>query len=122
MSAYDPEMRRFYAKVANFPKKLDNLRNKIAALRDEAEELSFRDEAHHLAALATFADCLPMQERKRVDWSPEEVAQLKRLWLEGLTSAEIGRRIGKTDAAVRLAARRHKLPARRRRAAERRAA
>lgn len=109
-----PEVSRLYARVANFPKKLENLRAKIAAMRDEADELDFREEAAHLAAMAVFADCLPVRAPKLVHWTNQEVAQLKVLWLEGISAAEIGRRMGKTDIAVRAAAKRYGLPVRKR--------
>jgi hypothetical protein len=117
-AARAPQVNRLYARVANYPNKLVNLRAKIAALRDEAEELGFREEAAHLAAMAVFADCLPKRGPKLVHWSNQEVAQLKVLWLEGIAAAEIGRRLGKTDIAVRTAAKRHGLPVRKRRAVQ----
>lgn len=107
-----PEANRLYAKVANFPNKLTNLQAKIAAMRDEATELGFREEAAHLAAMAVFAECLPAREVKKVEWTGSEVSQLKRLWLEGVTATEIAKRIGKTSHAVCGAARRHNLPIR----------
>lgn len=111
-----PEVNRLYARVANFPNKLCNLRSKIEALRDEAEELGFREEAAHLEAMAVFANCLPKRGPKLVHWSNHEVTQLKALWLEGVSAAEIGRRLDKTDIAVRAAAKRYGLPRRKRRA------
>jgi len=35
-----------------------------------------------------------------MDWSQEQVTELSRLWDEGLTTAEIGRRLGITKNAV----------------------
>lgn len=113
----EPSANRLYAKVANFPNKVSNLRAKIAAMRDEAEELGFREEAAHLSAMAVFAECLPRRAPKLVHWTNQEVAQLKLLWLEGIAAAEIGRRLGKTDIAIRTAAKRHGLPVRRKRGA-----
>ena len=113
MSDRAPEANRLYARVANFPTKLENLRTKIAAMRDEAEELGFREEASHLAAMAVFAECLPKRAPKLVLWTNQEISQLKVLWLEGVTGAEIGRRLDKTAIAVRSAAKRHNLPIRR---------
>jgi len=112
-----PEVNRLYAKVANFPNKLANLRAKIAAMRDEAEELGFREEAAHLSAMAVFAECLPTRAPKLVHWTNQEIAQLKALWLEGIPGAEIGRRLDKTAVAVRAAAKRHNLPVRKKRRA-----
>jgi hypothetical protein len=107
------EVKRFYARVANFPNKIDNLRAKIAALRDEAEALGFREEGRLLGAMAVFADALPKAGPKLVNWSADEVLTLKRLWLEGLTCAQIGKQIGRTAAAVQRSARKHNLPKRR---------
>jgi hypothetical protein len=109
----EAQMRRHYSAVYNFPNKLANLRGKIEAMRDEAEELGFRDEAAHLTALLTIANYGPRHEPKKIEWTPQETTQLKALWLEGLTAAEIGKRLGKTKPAVCAAARRNNLPRRR---------
>lgn len=113
----EPEVNRFYARVANFPKKLDNLRAKIAALGAEAAELGFREEAAHLSAMTVFADCLPKRAPKKVDWTPQEVADLRCYWLQGVSSVEIAKRLGKTPNAICGAARRHGLPIRKHRRA-----
>jgi GcrA cell cycle regulator len=42
--------------------------------------------------------CEPV--RAEPTWTPERIAQLKQLWEEGVTTAEIGRRIGVTKNAV----------------------
>jgi len=42
--------------------------------------------------------CAP--ERVEVTWTPERIEALTRLWEEGVTTAEIGRRIGVTKNAV----------------------
>lgn len=110
--ASEAQMRRHYSAVYNFPNKIANLRSKIEALRDEAEELGFRDDAAHLTALLTIANYGPRHEPKKIEWTAQEVAQLKALWLEGLTATAIGKRIGKTKPAVCAAARRHNLPIR----------
>jgi hypothetical protein len=110
-----PETNRLYARVANFPNKLANLRAKIEALRDEAGELGFREEAAHLSALAVFANSMPEQAPKLVHWTGAEVTQLKALWLEGIMIAEIARRLDKTPKAVQRAIDRYGLPVRKKR-------
>jgi hypothetical protein len=112
-----PETNRLYARVANFPNKLCNLRSKIEALRDEAAELGFREEAAHLTAMAVFANCIPDRAPKLDHWSNQEVAKLKGLWLEGVSTAEIGHQLGKSDNAIQKAAKRFGLPRRKVRAA-----
>jgi GcrA cell cycle regulator len=42
--------------------------------------------------------CAPV--RVEPTWTPERIAQLKLLWEEGVTTAEIGRRVGVTKNAV----------------------
>jgi GcrA cell cycle regulator len=42
--------------------------------------------------------CAP--ERVELTWTPERIEALTRLWEEGVTTAEIGRRIGVTKNAV----------------------
>jgi len=37
----------------------------------------------------------------KVQWSPEQVQLLTKLWREGLTSADIGQRVGKSATSVR---------------------
>jgi len=37
----------------------------------------------------------------KVQWTPEQVELLKKLWREGLTSADIGQRVGKSATSVR---------------------
>ena len=37
----------------------------------------------------------------KIQWSPQQVELLKKLWAEGLTSAEIGQKVGKNAASVR---------------------
>jgi hypothetical protein len=114
-----PDMRRLYSRVANFPKKVNNLRAKIAAMRDEAKELGFREEARQLAAMSVFADVWPSQRpQKRNDWSDDETLTLKRLWIEGVSGVEIGERMGRTAPAVRKQARKLGLPKRRRAAVQ----
>jgi hypothetical protein len=81
-------------------------------LRDEAEELGFREEAAHLSALMVFAHCLPDRESKQVNWTSAEVVKLKQLWLEGVRSAEIATRLGRTPQSIRAQARRYNLPKR----------
>jgi GcrA cell cycle regulator len=44
------------------------------------------------------AACAP--ERVELTWTPERIECLTRLWEEGVTTAEIGRRIGVTKNAV----------------------
>ncbi len=113
-----PDMRRLYSRVANFPKKVENLRAKIAAMRDEAEELGFREEARQLAAMSVFADAWQRERpARRIDWTADETLTLKRLWLEGVSGVEIAERLGRSAAGVRKQARKLELPVRRRRAA-----
>ena len=35
-----------------------------------------------------------------MDWSPEQISELTRLWGEGLTTSEIGKRLGISKNAV----------------------
>ena len=42
--------------------------------------------------------CAP--ERVELTWTPERIEALTKLWEEGVTTAEIGRRIGVTKNAV----------------------
>jgi GcrA cell cycle regulator len=42
----------------------------------------------------------PIAPAKVETWTPERIADLTRLWEEGITTAEIGRRIGVTKNAV----------------------
>jgi hypothetical protein len=111
----DREDRRLSARIYNFPHKVANLRAKIEAMRDEARELGFEQEAAQLAAMAVFADCWagpPASSRDR-GWSDEQTATLKRLWLEGLSASKIGKEVGKSRSAVLGASYRLNLPKRR---------
>lgn len=108
-----PEINRHYAKVANFPKRLANLSARIVELRDEARDLGFTEYVPLLSALSTFANCLPEPPPKLEQWSDFEVAQLKKLWAEGLIAKDIAAKIGRSRAAVMGAVRRHGLPKRR---------
>jgi GcrA cell cycle regulator len=47
-----------------------------------------------------------------MDWTPEQISELTRLWGEGLTTAEIGKRLGISKNAVVGKAHRLHLPAR----------
>jgi GcrA cell cycle regulator len=47
-----------------------------------------------------------------MDWTPEQISDLTRLWGEGLTTAEIGKRLGISKNAVVGKAHRLNLPAR----------
>ncbi|MCA0451754.1 MAG: GcrA cell cycle regulator, partial [Proteobacteria bacterium] len=47
-----------------------------------------------------------------MDWTPEQISELTRLWGEGLTTAEIGKRLGISKNAVVGKAHRLNLPAR----------
>ena len=50
------------------------------------------DPIHEIADPAH--DELPVAPGKVDTWTPERIAELTRLWDEGVTTAEIGRRIG----------------------------
>jgi hypothetical protein len=107
--------RKFYARVHNFPNKMANLRAKIIALRDEAEQLGYRDEAAWLAGMAAIACSrdLPQTERKKIEWTQADINALRKLWRRGLTGSQIAREIGRSRPAVLAAARRHGLEERR---------
>lgn len=47
-----------------------------------------------------FDEHLPSDTAPTPTWSPERIAALKELWYEGVTAAEIGRRLGVTKNAV----------------------
>ena len=47
-----------------------------------------------------------------MNWTPEQISELRRLWAEGLSTARIGREIGVSKNAVIGRARRMKLPRR----------
>jgi GcrA cell cycle regulator len=109
-----PEISRLYARCYNFPTKVANLSAKIAAMRDEAKELGFTQEAAHLGAMAVFADCIlgNQAETRARGWTDEEILTLKRLWLQGLSAAKITKHINKSRSAICAAAIRYNLPAR----------
>lgn len=44
----------------------------------------------------------------KIQWSPQQVELLKKLWEEGLTSADIGQKVGKNAASVRSYVRRNR--------------
>jgi len=104
-----------YAQVYNFPRKVQNLRAKIEAMRDEARALGFTAEASQLAAMAVFAQhwIEPAGPQRVRGWCAEHDATLARLWAEGMTGAEIAERLPKSRAAVLARARALGLPERR---------
>ena len=52
------------------------------------------------------------QEAYRMSWTPERIGELEKLWAEGLSTAEIGRRLGVSKNAVVGKAHRLRLPGR----------
>lgn len=57
-------------------------------------------------------DGLSAGGRPAFDWTPDAIGELTRLWAEGLTGSEIGRRMGMTKSAVVGKVHRLKLPGR----------
>lgn len=107
--------RRHYAKIYNFPNRMDNLRARIAELRDEAQELGYRDEVAHLSALLALAESRDLTRitNEKHEWTMAEVQVLRRMWADGCSGGQIAKALGRSRSAVLAAARRNDLHRRR---------